>query len=197
VILTIDQRETTIPGSGAHPGDGTSLFRRILAPVRSPGKAYPALVIAARICGMTGGVLRLVHVRICDPPLPIAGRFYLETPGEAAAVLAEALLMAWACGGPRATTAVVDARRGDVALAIARQACAWHADLIVLAPRRRLAITRLVRGSGPDQVMRIASCSVLAVRPRPNDCDPADHGQRTSQLRQHYPVSRWRGQRWV
>jgi nucleotide-binding universal stress UspA family protein len=165
VILTIDQRETTIPGSGAHPGDGTSLFRRILAPVRSPGKAYPALVIAARICGMTGGVLRLVHVRICDPPLPIAGRFYLETPGEAAAALEEALLMAWACGGPRATTVVVDARHGDVAVAIASQVAAWPADLIVLARRPRPAIARLLGGGVPEQVMRKASCPVLAVPP--------------------------------
>ena len=68
---------------------------------------------------MTGGVLRLVHVRTCDPPLPISGRFYLETVGEAAAVLEEALLTAWACGGPRASTVVVEARRGDVAVAIA------------------------------------------------------------------------------
>jgi hypothetical protein len=89
--------------------------------VRSPGESGPALAVAARICGMTGGVLRLAHVRTCDPPLPISGsgRFYLETPGEAGAVLEEARLMAWACGGPRATTVVVDARRGDVAVAIA------------------------------------------------------------------------------
>ena len=62
--------------------------------------------------------------------------------------------MAWACGGPRATTAVVDARRGDVAAAIAWQAAAWPADLVVLTRRPRLAITRLVGGSVPDQVMR-------------------------------------------
>jgi hypothetical protein len=80
-------------------------------------------------------------------------------------VLEEALLMAWACGGPRATTAVADARRGDVAPAIARQASAWPADLIVLARRPRPALTRLVGGSVPDQVMRKAACPVLAVPP--------------------------------
>jgi nucleotide-binding universal stress UspA family protein len=110
-------------------------------------------------------VLRLVHVRTCDPPLPIVGRFYLETPGEATAVLEETLLAAWACGGPRATTVVVDARRGDVAAAIAWQAAAWPADLIVLTRRPRPALSRLVRGSVPDQVMRKASCPVLAIPP--------------------------------
>jgi nucleotide-binding universal stress UspA family protein len=66
----------------------------------------------------------------------------------------------------RATTAVVDARHSDVAVAIARQAAAWPADLIVLTRRPRLAITRLVGGSVPDQVMRKASCPVPAVPPR-------------------------------
>jgi nucleotide-binding universal stress UspA family protein len=164
VVLTIDQREMAVPGTGAHPGGGGSSFRRILVPVSAPDGAYPALAVAARICGMTGGVLRLVHVRTYDPPVR-SGRFYLETPGEAAAVLEEALLMAWACGGPRATPAVVDARRGDVAVAIAWQAAGWPADLIVLTRHPKLAITRLVGGSVPDQVMRKACCPVLAVVP--------------------------------
>ena len=164
-MRTIDQREMTVPGGGVYRGDGDSWFRRILVPVRAPDEACPALAAAARICAMTGGVLRLVHVRTCDPPLPIAGRCYLETAGDAAAVLEEALLMAWACGGPRATTAAVDARRSDVAAAIVWQAAAWPADLIGLTRRPRLAITRLVGGSVPDQVIRKASCPVLAVPP--------------------------------
>ena len=123
-MLTTDQREMTVPGCVVHRWDGGSRFRRILVPVRAPGQAYPAMAVAARICGVTGGVLRLVHVRTCDPPLPIVGRVYLETPGEATAVLEEALLAAWACGGPPTTTVVVDARRDDVAAAIAWQAAA-------------------------------------------------------------------------
>ena len=164
-MLTIDQRKMTVPGGGVYRRDGDSWFRRILVPVRAPGQAYPALAIAALICGTTGGVLRLVHVRTCDPPLPIVGRLYLATPGEAAAVLEEALLAAWACGGTPATTVVVDARRGDAAAAIAWQAAAWPADLIVLTRRPRPALSRLVRGSVPDQVMRKASCPVLAIPP--------------------------------
>ena len=164
-MLTIDELGKAGSGTSAHPGDGSSSFRRILVPVHRPGESGPALAVAARICGMTGGALRLVHVRTCDPPLPIVGRSYLETAGEATAVLEEALLAAWACGGPQATTAVVDARRTDVAQAIAGQAAAFRADLIVLTRRPRLASTRLVRGSVPDQVMRQAACPVLAVPP--------------------------------
>jgi len=170
-MLTIDELEIAGPGTGAHPTDGRSSFHKILVPVRSPGQAGPALAVAARICGLASGVLRLVHVRACDPPQRSAARFYRETTGQATAVLEEALLAAWACGGPRATTAVVDARHGDEATAIACQAAAWPADLIVLTRRPRLALTRLVRGSVADQVMRKASCPVLAVPLR--HCDAA------------------------
>ena len=170
-MLTIDQREIAGPGTGAHLGDGRSSFRRILVPVRSPGESAPALAAAARICGETNGVLRLVHVRTCDPQQRSAARFYRETTAEAAAMLEEALLTAWACGGPRASTAVVDAQRGNVATAIAGQASVWPADLIVLTRRPRSALARLAGGSVPHQVMRRASCPVLAVPPRP--CDAA------------------------
>src|SRR5215468_6208031 len=125
VILTLDQREMTGPGTGTRPADGRSSFRRILVPVRSPGESGQALAMAARLCGMTNGVLRLVHVRTYDPPMRSSSRFYWQTPGEAAAVLEEALLMAWACGGPRASTALIAAQRSHAALAIVEQACAW------------------------------------------------------------------------
>jgi nucleotide-binding universal stress UspA family protein len=110
-------------------------------------------------------VLSLVHVRIYDPPLRGAGRFYPETAEEAAAVLDEALLTLWA-SGLRAAAAVVTAQRGQVAAAIARQASAWPADVIVLTRRPRPAVGRLMLGSVSDQVMRTASCPVLAVHPR-------------------------------
>jgi len=97
-MLTIDELGKAGSGTSAHPGDGSSSFRRILVPVRSPGESGPALAMAGRICAMTGGVLRLVHVRTCDPPLPIAGRFYMETPGEAAAAREPPRL--WSMPGP-------------------------------------------------------------------------------------------------
>jgi nucleotide-binding universal stress UspA family protein len=60
---------------------------------------------------------------------------------------------------------VVDAPRAEVAAAIALQAAAWRADVIVLTRRRRPAISRMVLGSVADQVMRNASCPVLTVHP--------------------------------
>jgi nucleotide-binding universal stress UspA family protein len=158
--------EVAVPGTDMPGGDGPS-FRRILVPVRSPGESAEALAAAARICNSTiNGVLRLIHVRIYDPPMPrCPGPFYPETAAEATALLDEALLIVWG-GGARATTTVVNTPRGEVAAAIAQQASAWRADVIVLTRRRRPAISRMVLGSVADQVMRKASCPVLTVSPK-------------------------------
>jgi len=158
--------EVAVPGTDV-PDSGEPSFRRIFVPVRSPGESAEALAVAARVCSSTvNGVLRLVHVRMYDPPMPrCPGRFYPESAAEAAALLDEALLIVWG-GGAQATTAVVDAPRGQVAAAIAHQASAWRADVIVLTRRRRPAISRMVLGSVADQVMRKASCPVLTVPPK-------------------------------
>jgi nucleotide-binding universal stress UspA family protein len=159
--------KAAVPDTDApHFGDGPS-FRRILVPVRSPAESAEALTAAARVYGSTiNGVLRLVHVRLYNPPMPrCPGRFYAETAAEAGAVLDEALLIVWG-GGAQATAAVMDAPRAELAAAIAQPASAWRADVIVLNRRTRPAISRMVLGSVSDQVMRKASCPVLTVHPK-------------------------------
>jgi nucleotide-binding universal stress UspA family protein len=158
--------EMAVPGTG-EPRDGNEpSFQRIFVPVSSPAESAEALAAAARVCRSTiNGVLRLVHVRVYDPPMPrCPSRLYLETAAEAAALMDEAMLILWGSGA-QATTAVVDAPRGELAAAIARQASAWRADVIVLTRRRRPAISRMLLGSVADQVMRKASCPVLTVPP--------------------------------
>ena len=165
-MLTKNELELAFPGTDTPAAGDEPSLRRVLVPVRAPGEAAEALAVAARLCSTISGLLRLVHVRIYDPPVRGAGRFYPETVGDASALLDEALLIVWACGGPRATTAVVDAPRGEVASAIAQQASAWRADVIVMTRRPRRPIARLVIGCVPDQVMRKTNCPVLAVHPR-------------------------------
>ena len=158
--------EIAVPDTDALAlGDGPS-FRRILVPIRLAGDAAETLAVAARICHSANGVLRLLHVRIFDPPLRGAGRFYPQTASEAAAVLDEALLMVWGFG-LRATPVVMHAPRDEVASAIAQEAATWPADVVVMTRRPSPAICRLVMGSVPDRVMRKANCPVLAVHPRP------------------------------
>jgi nucleotide-binding universal stress UspA family protein len=156
-----------VPDTGLPDFGGGPSFQRIFVPVRSPAESAEALAAAVRWCNSTiNGVVRLLHVRVYDPPMPrCPGRFYPETLADARAVLDDAMLIVWG-GGAQATTAVVDAPRGEVAAAIAQQASAWRADVIVLTRRSRPAISRFVLGSVADQVMRKASCPVLAVHPR-------------------------------
>jgi nucleotide-binding universal stress UspA family protein len=163
--MSAHEPEVAFPGTAAPGGDSPSI-RRVLAPVRSPGEAAEALGVAARVCRDTNAVLRLVHVRVYDPPMPrCPGPFYPESVADVEALLDEALVAVWR-GGARASTAVVDAPRGQQAEAIARYATNWHADVIVLTRRPRSAMGRLLGGSVPDQVMRKASCPVLAVHPK-------------------------------
>jgi nucleotide-binding universal stress UspA family protein len=109
-------------------------------------------------------VLRLVHVRIYDPPVRGGARFYPQTAAEAAAVVDEAMLAVWGWG-LRADSAVVKAPRGKVAAAIAAEAAGWNPHVIVLTRRPRTAISRLLWGCVPDQVMRQSGCPVLTVHP--------------------------------
>ena len=159
--------KAAVPGTDTPDSADQPSFRRILVPVGSPGESAEALAAATRVCESTiNGVLRLVHVRIYDPPMPrCPGRFYPETASEAAALLDEALLIVWG-GGAQATTAVVEAPRRELAAAIVQQVSAWRADVIVLTRRPRPAVSRLVLGSVADQVMRKATCPVLTVHPK-------------------------------
>jgi nucleotide-binding universal stress UspA family protein len=160
-------RDLQVAVPGIHVPGGEPSFRRILIPVRSPGESAEALAVAARVGSSTiNGVLRLVHVRMYDPPMPrCPGRFYPETAAEASALLDEALLILWGSGA-QATTAIVDAPRREVAAAIVQQASAWRTDVIVLTRRRRPTVSRMVLGSVADQVMRESTCPVLTVRPK-------------------------------
>ncbi len=146
-----------------HSGHGAS-FRRIVVPVAAFGRSADAVRAATRLCVAAGGLLRVVHVRVYDPPVRGCGRFYPETSAEATAVLENAVASAWA-GGAKASGIVVEARRSMVAAAISAAASGWDAEVIVLARLPRPTISRLLLGSVADQVMRQASCPVLAVRP--------------------------------
>jgi nucleotide-binding universal stress UspA family protein len=153
--------DVLIPPTGAQAGGGQSL-QRILVPVGSNGQAERALALAAHISAGFGGQLRLVHVRRWDPPLKGTGRFYTETNPQATEVLEKALTSVWAHGVP-ASGVVVDAARSRVAHAIAAEAHAWRAQVMVVARRRRWAISALVLGSLSNQLIREAGCPVLVV----------------------------------
>jgi nucleotide-binding universal stress UspA family protein len=148
---------------GVEPRPGGSL-KRILVPVDANGRAADALALAAKLSCALGGAVRVVHVRIFDPPVRGSGRFYPESSADAEAVVEHAVLDAWACGS-RASGEVVVAERSRLGRAIVSAAEGWQAGVIVLARRPRRGLARLLLPSVADQVMRRSGCPVLVVRP--------------------------------
>lgn len=116
-------------GTSSKGSDGS--YRRLLVPVGWLAPQGDSLTLAIQIARVVRSPLRLVHVRIWDPPVRGCGRFYLETSEEATAVLERALERAWACGVD-ASGVVVDAERSRVAAAILAEAASWSADSIIL-----------------------------------------------------------------
>lgn len=154
------------PDMARFPDDSGGVFRRVLVPVASFSSSINALSVAALTGLSAGGALRLVHVRIWDPPVPGAGgRSCPETSEEATTVLDEAMRYVWARGA-EARGIVIEAQRSRLAPAIITEAQCWAADAIVLTapPRHLLALgpwdkaTRLI--------VREAPCPVLVVYPR-------------------------------
>jgi nucleotide-binding universal stress UspA family protein len=162
-------RQLTRPGTSTPEEDmygensGAS-FRRVLVPVDFFGATANALTLAARMGRATGGPLRLVHVRIWDPPVRGGGRFFPETSEEATEVLDNAMRFVWARGA-EATGTIVEAPRSQMAAAIITEASQWSADVIVLTARPRRFVTFGVWDKATRQVMQTPPCPLLIVHP--------------------------------
>lgn len=157
---------TATPDSDMLADNSGGSFRRVLVPVDSFGASTNALSLAARMGHATGGPLRLVHVRMWDPPVPRGGGLlYPETSEEATAVLDNAMSYVWA-HGVEATGIIVEAQRSQMAAAIIGEASQWSADVLVLTARPRRFFTLGVWDKVTRQVMQAAPCPVLIVYPR-------------------------------
>ncbi len=151
------------PAGGVLSAEGGAL-RRICVPVDAFGRSGAAVALAGQLSVSAGSLIRLVHVRIWDPPARSARRLFAESEWEAVEVLDRGLTGLWAAGA-RASGVVVDAPRSLAAAAIADQAAWWGADVMLVARRRRTTAGALLFGGLADQVARRASCPVLVMHP--------------------------------
>jgi nucleotide-binding universal stress UspA family protein len=145
-------------------------FRRILSPRDFSPASERALEHALDLAGRTGADLHLLHAEVLysDP--------FREREAEARAlpveVVRESLRHLSDGGAVEATDAAGSA--GDVryevvrdiaaAPAIVRHAEAHDVDLIVMGTHGRRGMRRLLLGSVTEEVVRAASCAVMAVR---------------------------------
>jgi nucleotide-binding universal stress UspA family protein len=142
------------------------MYKRILVPVDGSETSTRALVAALQMAREGGGRVRLVHT--LDELAYLTG---FEVSGDlirlareyAGKVLQDALEVAKSAGVPADSKLVegTGARLGEV---VAAEAQAWEADLVVVGTHGRRGVSRVLLGSGAEQVLRLAPVPVLAVR---------------------------------
>ncbi|HZN46534.1 MAG TPA: universal stress protein [Ramlibacter sp.] len=142
------------------------MYKRILVPVDGSETANKALVAALQMARENGGRVRLMHT--LDELAYLSG---FEVSGDlikvareyARKVLDDALAMAKAAGVP-ADTKLVEGAGTRLGETVADEASAWEADLVVVGTHGRRGVSRVLLGSGAEQVLRLAPVPVLAVR---------------------------------
>jgi len=142
------------------------MYKRILVPVDGSETSNRAVVAALQMARENGGRLRLVHA--LDELAYLSGYEYSADLLKAARdqgsrVLEDAQVMAKSAGVPADGKLVETAGRrlGEL---VAEEARNWEADLVVVGTHGRRGMSRILLGSGAEQVLRLAPVPVLAVR---------------------------------
>lgn len=143
------------------------MYRRILVPVDGSDTSRHALQAALQLAGLRGSRMRIVHV-VEDEPGPEDFRPW-QHGGEPAKLTGQRRVLEDALQGARtagieAETHLLVAGGRRFGEAVADEARAWSADLVVLGSHGRRGIARALLGSGAEQVLRLAPVPVLIVR---------------------------------
>jgi nucleotide-binding universal stress UspA family protein len=142
------------------------MYKRILVPVDGSGASNKALAAALQLAGEVGARVRLLHSLDELAYLPGAdyrGNVLQLARDNATRVLAEALDQARAAG-VEADTRLVEVPGRRLGEEVEDEVQAWKADLVVLGTHGRRGLSRLLLGSGAEQVIRLASVPVLTIR---------------------------------
>ena len=142
------------------------MYKRILVPVDGSETSNKAVVAALQQARESGGRVRVVHA--LDELAYVTGFEYsgdvLKVARDyAAKVLDDALAMARSAGVP-ADTKLIEVPGGRLGEVVADEARSWEADLVVVGTHGRRGVSRVLLGSGAEQVIRLAPVPVLAVR---------------------------------
>ena len=148
------------------------VFRRILHATDFSSASRPALDKAIALAGQNRATLQIVHV-MSPLVLPAGGDFAFmpaetyeaidqqarqHTQKELAKLLARARK-----AGVRATAAVLEGSPHEQVPRAARRA---RADLLVIGTHGRTGVSKLLRGSVAERLVRFSPCPVLTVRGR-------------------------------
>lgn len=142
------------------------MFKRILVPVDGSETSNKALVAALQLARERDASVRVIHV--LDELAYLTGYEYSAAALDDARKYAQktvddALAIAQASGVP-ADGKLMETpgrRLGDV---VAEEVRACKADLVVVGTHGRRGMSRVLLGSGAEQVIRVAPVPVLTVR---------------------------------
>ena len=142
------------------------MFKRILVPVDGSETSNKALVAALQLARERDASVRVIHV--LDELAYLTGYEYSAAALDDARKYAQktvddALAIAQASGVP-ADGKLMETpgrRLGDV---VAEEVRACKADLVVVGTHGRRGMSRVLLGSGAEQVIRVAPVPVLTIR---------------------------------
>jgi len=153
------------------------MFQRILVPVDGSDASSHALSTAIDLARQTGGRLRLMHVLEdaaylagYDPTGAAAGELFRASREGGERILAADHARVQAEGVP-VDTVFMDQLGQRLAQSVADTAQQWGADLVVVGTHGRRGISRLMLGSGAEEIIRLATVPVLVAR-RPAAANP-------------------------
>ena len=146
-------------------------YRRILVPVDGSRTSNKALVAALEMARERGGSVRLVHV-LDELGLAVG----LEYSGNVMRVAREegqkaldAALAIVKSAGIEGDTHLLEAPGKRLGEAVADEAAAWRADIVVVGTHGRSGFSRVLLGSGAESVIRLANVPVLVIRGDENE----------------------------
>ncbi len=158
--------------------------RRMLLPLDGSPLAESALPAAFEVARLTGAHITLMRVERHEPP-PAHRRQLAQLEnsvgetlhggvGERAEHYLQSVAGRHGAGGAPLEIAVAD---GNPANAILDYAAAHNIELIAMATHGRSGLRRWLYGSVTEKVLRASTCSLLIVRPEPQDEAPPSVGE--------------------
>jgi nucleotide-binding universal stress UspA family protein len=143
-------------------------FRRILVPTDFSAHSRHALSYALDLARASDGEILLVHV--VEPPIypamfegaALVAPAYDEQMQDRIRKHLEQFAKEHLAGAPKVRTAL---RHGQPVQELCAAAKEENSDVIVLATHGHTGLTHLLLGSTAEQVVRLAPCAVLTVRP--------------------------------
>jgi nucleotide-binding universal stress UspA family protein len=149
------------------------VFQRILVPVDGSDASSHALSTAIALARQSAGRLRLIHVLEdaaylagYDPTGAAAGELFRAAREGGERILAQDQARVQAEGLP-VDTVFEDQLGRRLAQSVADAAQQWGADLVVVGTHGRRGISRLMLGSGAEEIIRLAPVPVLVARQPP------------------------------